>query len=217
MRKPMVFALLLAAALSISAQQTIVIGQSVLPLAGPWKFSPGDSPWLGTAVDRNFLWAGADFDDSHWDTMDLRSAPGAVSLHYGSSGYIPGWSARGYPHLAGFAWYRIRLHFAGPTQALALKMPNHVDDAYQVFANGQFIGQLGQFTRTRVVCYRTQPLVFRLPHPDAHGDIELAIRFYMEPWVLAEGASPESGGMHDVPIVGLPSAASSLALQQFPG
>jgi len=216
MRKSMIVALLFAAALSACAQrQTIVLGESAVSLTGPWKFSPGDSPWVGTAASGHFLWAEPGFDDDPWDTMELRPAPGAVNLFYGSSGYIAGWSARGYPHLAGFAWYRMRLHFADPTQALALKMPDHVDDAYQVFANGQLIGQLGQFTRKRVICFRTQPLVFRLPPPDAHGDIELAIRFYMEPWVLEEGASTQSGGMHDVPIIGLPSVASSLALQQM--
>ena len=47
----------------------ITLGQSVVPLYGPWKFSVGDSP-LDPATGGP-LWAQPGFDDSKWETVDL--------------------------------------------------------------------------------------------------------------------------------------------------
>lgn len=190
-----------------SAPIQIRLGNSAITLAGPWKFAPGDSPW----VNGSFLWASPAFDDAAWANMDLHSA-GEIDATYGNSGYLAGWAARGFPHLAGFAWYRIRVHIVSSSGPLWLKMPDHVDDAYQIFANGKFVGQFGQFTSNGVTPYRSRPLIFPLPAADAHGDILLAVRFYLEPMVLAMGTSTASGGMHQAPVLGLhASVASALA------
>lgn len=167
---------------------------SVTQLTGPWRFSPGDNP----------AWSQPTFDDSAWTLMDLHAGE-AINPTYGSSGYIKGWTALGYPGLAGFAWYRLRIHIADPAALLALKMPNAVDDAYQVFANGQLIGSFGDFDRQPLIAYRSRPLTFALPPPDAKGDILLAIRFYAEPFVIAGGSTPDEGGMHQVPVAGDPA------------
>ncbi len=183
------------------------LGNSTIVLAGPWKFAPGDSPW----VNGNFLWASPEFNDTVWADMDLHSA-GEIDAVYGNGGYLSGWAARGFPRLSGFAWYRLRVHVVRSSGPLWLKMPDHVDDAYQIFANGRFVGQFGQFTAKGVTCYRSRPLIFPLPAPDAQGDILLAIRFYLEPMVLATGTSTASGGMHQAPVLGLhASVASALA------
>jgi len=188
----------------------IQIGKSIDSLAGPWRFAPGDSP-----VASGFLkWADPAFDDSAWSAMDLRPKAAASDFRYGSSGYLPGWSARGYPKLAGFAWYRLRIHVADANKPLAIKTPDNVDDAFQVFANGRLIGSFGEFTAKRVVCYLSRPLVFPLPAPDANGNILLAIRFYMQPIVLVLGDSPESGGMHETPLVGLPAEMNYIRAKQ---
>ncbi|HZL29356.1 MAG TPA: hypothetical protein VFC39_22725, partial [Acidobacteriaceae bacterium] len=182
-----------------SAPTEVRLGDSVIPLPGPWKFEPGDSPTTNGAP----LWASPAFDDSSWHDMDLHPKAGQADAFYGTSTYITGWSARGFPNLTGFAWYRLRIHIADTPDPLWLKMPDHTDDSYQIFANGQYVGHFGDFTPDGVVNYRSRPLTFELPPPDAHGDILLAIRFYMEPFVLVNGSTADSGGMHQVPLLGL--------------
>ena len=73
--------------------------------------------------------------------MDLHAVHGATDAFYGDTGYVTGWSERGFPRLTGFAWYRLRIHLAAASQPVWLKMPDHVDDSYQVFANGIFVGE----------------------------------------------------------------------------
>jgi hypothetical protein len=192
----------------------IRIGESVVPLAGPWRFAPGDSP---VANDGALKWANPAFDDSAWAAMDLHPKAGEIDPGYGSPGYLTGWAARGYPKLAGFAWYRLRIHLADANKPLAIKTPDHVDDAFQVFANGKLIGSFGEFNAKGVVCYRSRPLVYPLPAPDANGDILLAIRFYMQPLVAAIGTTPDSGGMHETPLVGLPAEMEYLRVQEVQG
>jgi hypothetical protein len=87
--------------------------------------------------------------------------------------FVPGWTVRGYPDLDGFAWYRLRLHVTGsdhplidqslPGQPLSLKMPQSVDDAYQVYANGRYIGHLGNFSARRVSFTTRSRSPFRCP------------------------------------------------------
>ncbi len=82
-------------ALSVSAQQqTINLGPSAIPLTGPWKFSPGDSPWLGTSSNGHFLWADPAFNDSAWAAMDLTPPPNSIDIQFGSASFLPGWTAR---------------------------------------------------------------------------------------------------------------------------
>jgi hypothetical protein len=192
------------------APEEVKVGDSYVALPGPWKFAPGDSP----LVYGKPAWAAPDFNDDAWATMDLRPKAGEIDPVYGAPDYLPGWSARGFRDLAGFAWYRLRIHVAEPNRPLALKTPDHVDDAYQVFANGILVGTFGDFSHKRVICYRSRPLVFTLPKPDANGDIELAIRFYMEPFVAAVGTTPDNGGMHEAPLVGLPAAVEYIRAQE---
>lgn len=53
---------------------TVLLGRSLAPLNGPWKFHVGDSP-VDLATSKP-LWAEPGFDDSSWETVDL-------SLHSG--------------------------------------------------------------------------------------------------------------------------------------
>src|ERR1700728_2312160 len=91
-----------------SATTDIRLGDSVIPLPGPWKFEPGDSP----TVNGVPLWTSPTFDDSGWFNMDLSPVPGVKDAAYGNAGYVTGWSVRGFPKLYGFAWYRLRIHVA---------------------------------------------------------------------------------------------------------
>ena len=75
-----------AQAPSSAAQQTfartegavhISLGQSAVPLNGPWKFAVGDSPL--DPLTHEPLWAQPDFDDSKWEAVDLTPKNGTFN------------------------------------------------------------------------------------------------------------------------------------------
>ena len=141
---------LLALALAVllcgaSAQQTVTLGNATVALNGPWKFQPGD----------DMAWAQPDYDDSAWDKIDLTIPTGSYDPNGSSGGWIPGWTSRGYKDLSGYAWYRLGVNIQNGQSALALMMPEQVDDAYQIYINGQLIGQFGRFTPHGVTFYAT--------------------------------------------------------------
>lgn len=179
----------------IPIQQTAIapvpvkLGESSAELAGPWKFHTGDNP----------AWSRPDLDDSSWDTMDLtvpKGSPGA------------GWTVRGYPGYSGFAWYRIRIDVEGANHRLALKMPDQADDAYQVFVNGQLVGEFGSFTGRHVTAYPSLPEAFPLPRGVGNGTIAIAIRMWMDS--ATRFNSPDAGGLHGPPSLGYASLINAL-------
>jgi hypothetical protein len=184
--------------------QVITVGDSVVPLEQGWKFEPSDSPWVNGAPE----WAQPRFDDLKWVTVDLTPKNGSIDPAYGTPGFVPGWTARGFPKLDGYAWYRLRLHAADPGQPLWLKMPNDFDDAYQIFVNGQFVGQFGRFSSNDVTVYSARTFSFPLPPLRPDGEIELAVRFYMTSATRFQ--SPDAGGMHQPPALGLASTVRLL-------
>jgi hypothetical protein len=98
----------------------IVIGRSVVPLNGPWKFHSGDGS----------RWADPAFDDSSWESVDLTPAEGSHDADVGLSGYVPGWTAKGHANYSGFAWYRLHVLIDSPAgEKLSLAGPPDVDDA----------------------------------------------------------------------------------------
>ena len=121
---------------------------------------------------------------------------------------MPGWTARGYPNLYGYAWYRLRLRVTDPGQPLQLKMPNDVDDAYQVYADGRYVGQFGNFSPDHVMVYSARSFSFSLPSPGPDGEILLALRFYMTGGTRFQ--SPDAGGPHQPPALGLTSTVHLL-------
>lgn len=182
----------------------ITLGNSAVALGGPWKFEPGDSP----VAEGGPLWAQPGFDDSRWAAMDLAPKGGAVDLTTGTSGYVPGWTSRGYPKLSGYAWYRLRVRVKDASQPLWLKMPLGFDDAYQLFANGRYVGEFGRFSPNHVTIYLEEPVSFALPAPGPDGELDLAVRFYMNPATPFSG--PDVGGMHAPPVLGLASTVQLL-------
>jgi hypothetical protein len=157
------------------------LGDSTVELAGPWKFHVGDNP----------AWAQPDFDDSHWEDMDLTP---------GSRGQARGWTARGHAGYSGYAWYRLQVNVDGAKRSLALKMPNDFDDAYQVFVNGSRIGEFGKFSGRHVTAYISEPTAFRLPKGFRDGKLTIAIRMWMDsatPFNIAD-----AGGLHEPPELG---------------
>ena len=177
----------------------VAIGNSVVVLTGPWAFHPGD----------DMAWAQPGFDDSSWTAMDLTPPPGSLDPIVGSSGYVPGWTAQGFPRLTGYAWYRLRVDVSnlapGAPSPLAIKMPDNFDDAYQIFVNGELIGEFGRFTPGHVTSYLSQPRAFPLPAHLRSGPVVIAIRMFMETSTLFE--SQDAGGLHAPPMLG---AAASI-------
>jgi hypothetical protein len=190
----------------------VTLGQSAVPLYGPWKFKIGDSP-----IDPKTgqpLWAEPDFDDSKWETVDLTPKERAIDPVSGQSGYVPGWTAKGHPGYWGYAWYRIRVQVQTRQGGdLALSGPADVDDAYQVFDDGELAGHFGDFSGMKPVVYVAQPKMFPLPQPGSDGvgsgpsgtsteesTRVLAFRLWMEPYSLIN--EPDAGGLHSAPVLG---------------
>jgi Stage II sporulation protein E (SpoIIE) len=187
-----------------ASAETITLGNSAATLPGPWKFAPGDSPWQNGSP----VWAQPGFDDASWANVDLAPKAGSVDPAYSTPGFVPGWTARGYPNLDGYAWYRLRVRITDPGQPLWLKMPNDVDDAYQVYADGHYVGQFGRFSPDHVTVYSARAISFPLPPPRPSGEMEVALRFYMTGGTRF--SSPDAGGMHQPPAFGLASTVRLL-------
>jgi len=172
-------------------QMEPTLENSTVALSGPWKFHVGD----------NMAWADQDFDDSAWGTIDLTPKKDSAEAELGTNEYLPGWTAQGYPnHKSGFAWYRLRLNVHNSHGRLALKMPDQVDDAYQVYVNGQFIGEFGKFRKHRVISYSTLPEAFQLPPELSNGLMTIAVRSWMDG--STPFFSPDAGGLHGPPVLG---------------
>lgn len=185
----------------------IRLAPSMVALTGPWKFHTGDGP----------RWGDANFDDAGWETMDLTPLAGSVDPGLGTSGYLPGWTAKGHPNYSGYAWYRVRLHISSGGRPLSLLMPIDMDDGYQVYCNGQLLGGFGDFSSLPPRTYYGQPRMFPLPVAANSGlatqEIVLALRFYMKPADLLE--DPQPGGLHGTPQLGLaPVVAAYYRLQR---
>lgn len=117
---------------SAPAVQVVTLGNSVVPLEQGWKFEPGDLLW----VNGEPLWAQPEFDDAGWAAMDLTPKAGAVDMQFGTKGFLPGWTQKGFPNLSGYAWYRMRLRVADNGEPLWLKMPVDFDDATRFTRTG---------------------------------------------------------------------------------
>jgi Stage II sporulation protein E (SpoIIE) len=189
----------------------VTLGQSVVPLYGPWRFTVGDSP-IDPATHAP-LWAEPGFDDSQWEKIDLNPKAGAFDPVTGSSGYVKGWTARGHPGHWGYGWYRIRVQVAAPPgEPLALAGPPDVDDAYQFFSDGKLAGTFGRFSGSHPAIYFSQPMMFHLPQASAVDPSQppvrvLAFRLWMAPMTLVMG--PDAGGLHKAPLMGTASAVST--------
>jgi phosphoserine phosphatase RsbU/P len=149
-----------------------------LPLAsldGQWRFHPGDDP----------RWASPDFDDSAWPLISSTQ----------------GWSEQGYKNMSGLAWYRARIVIPEGGQPLALYIPQ-ISTSYQVFADGQLIGQFGGMP-PHPRAYQFLARTFQLPQivtGHAHQAL-IAIRV----WEWPVWATYRSGGLQGWLLIGQPS------------
>ncbi|KAA6461781.1 serine/threonine-protein phosphatase [Acidobacteria bacterium AB60] len=181
----------------------ITLGRSAVPLYSPWKFTTGDSP-IDPATSAP-VWAEPGFDDSKWESLDLTPKVNEQSPITGASGYIQGWTTRGHAGYWGYAWYRIRVQVdSAPGVKLAIAGPAQVDDAYEIYDNGAFVGSFGNFTAHDAGIFYSRPLAFQLPSsPSASqsGSTHvIAFRIWMGPQTLAQAS--DVGGFESLPSLG---------------
>jgi hypothetical protein len=155
-------------------------------LDGPWRFHTGDDPH----------WADADTDDTGWETIDLTASPGSHDGDVGLPDYVGGWMAQGHPGYTGYAWYRRAVTVPAGGASWDILGPTLVEDAYEIYWDGQLLGGSGRLGRDpRVV--GTRPLQFALPNDAAGTHGVLSIRVYK----LPGESSADGGGLHSAPIL----------------
>ena len=161
------------------------LGQSSVTMTGNWQFHTGDD--LG--------WANPAFDDAKWEKISADKP----------------WGVQGHPGYPGFAWYRRAVEIGGLSGPVSIYVPQ-VDDAYEVFWNGQRIGSFGRLPPHAEWTPYPVSNVFTLFDPRAgpgsgkdgrlNGVLEgvLAIRVWNE--MPGSSDSFDSGGLNAPPQIG---------------
>ncbi len=155
---------------SSSVQIAARLGQPEVQLTGPWRYRAGD----------DLRWAQPAWPDASWQTIDPDSD-----------------NDKDYP-VAPFAWVRraVRIERATPGQSLALYV--RAQDTYEVYWNGQKIGNQGEVP-PRFNFPDHEPRVFALPlgtAPVTEGVV--AIRYWCRlPYSIAMNC-----GLNDTPFIG---------------
>ena len=145
------------------------------------------------------LWAEPEFDDSKWETVDLTPKEGSFDPLLRELRLCAGLGSQGPSRLLGLRLVPHPGAFAGAARKEAGPGgPSDVDDAYQVFDNGELVGSFGDFSGSTPVVYYSQPMMFPLSQPaggNPGSSIRvLAFRVWMEPNTLA--IQPDAGGFH---------------------
>jgi phosphoserine phosphatase RsbU/P len=152
------------------------VGPGMVPVDGDWQFHTGDD--LG--------WADPAYDDSAWEHIKADDT----------------WGAQTHPAYAGFAWYRRHLEItrsAVGNQQLAILMPP-VDDAYELYWNGQKIGNQGILPPQAVWYYGHRQSFALLLSASGVTDGLLAVRVWKAPLNSVDPAAV--GGLNALPVIG---------------
>ena len=152
------------------------IGRGVVPIDGNWQFHLGDNP----------IWSQPSLDDSHWETIHVDDE----------------WGAQGHPLYSGFAWYRRHIDLipaAGSIGNFSIYI-EEAEDAYEIYWNGNLVGQYG--TLPPHASWYYQPFPRSFPLSGATSGV-LAIRVWERPLNIFDGA--ERGGIY-LPNVGDPES-----------
>ncbi len=142
--------------------------EPVVALNGLWRFHTGD----------NSAWAAPGFDDSSWKL--LRSDDS--------------WNDQGYRNYNGMAWYRFQVDLPAQHPPLALYVP-FLLTSYQVYANGQKIGQYGGLP-PQENALNPLPEIYRIPQSllPAGQPLTIALRVWQWPDLTpVAGGGPEGG------------------------
>jgi len=168
--------------------------QTVATVNGPWRFHSGDDA----------RWADPAFDDSSWETYTIDPVHAWLTVpEVLEAAPLAGWQAHGHPGYVGYAWYRISIDPTSDRSALAILMPQYVDDSYQVYANGKQIGGFGQFGDHHFAYY-SRPELFPVPAGviPATGPLTIALRFRSSKFDALPSGSNINGGLRGLPLLG---------------
>lgn len=94
--------------------------RKIVDLTGYWKFSIGDDS----------EWSDPKYDDANWDKIKVPDR----------------WENQGYNDYNGYAWYRKQFNFSNYTKDQPVYVVfGRIDDADEVYFNGNLIGKMGKF------------------------------------------------------------------------
>jgi hypothetical protein len=149
------------------------LGKGTVALDGDWQFHLGDDP----------AWASPTLDDSNWERIGV-DKPWGQQTHFGYTRY---------------AWYRRHVNFLpvpGVQSDLALLLPR-VNDAYEVYWNGNLIGHQGKLPPHAYYYRDLPPEIVALGQA---GSGVLAFRVWKAPYFSSD--TGEAGGLNRPPLAG---------------
>jgi hypothetical protein len=160
-------------------------GTGSIPISGLWQFHTSD----------DMAWANPALDDSHWEQIRGDDT----------------WGAQTHPGHTGFAWYRKRIDITGADKSLAIMIPP-VDDAYEIFWNGEKIGSYGKLPPGAQWWGLGHSVVYSIP-VDAAGNADgvLALRVWKAP--LSSTDQSTSGGLNAAPVIGDKTVLATEAME----
>jgi hypothetical protein len=154
-------------------------GQGSATIEGKWQFRTGD----------DLAWAQPGYNDSGWEQLSGETT----------------WGAQSHPGYTGFAWYRKRIEVSGAGPVAVLIPP--VTDAYEIYWNGQKIGNYGTLPPTADWWARGHSVVYSLGSAPASG--VLALRVWKS---TLTSLDPDTlGGLDSAPSLGNPAILSTQA------
>jgi hypothetical protein len=173
MARRLLLVLSLCLSLPLMAQDSVSFqarnpGTGFVEVEGPWHFHLGD----------DLAWAQPDFDDSGWEHLRADT-----------------WGNQTHPAYTGFGWYRKPITVSGEGGPISILMPP-VDDAYELFWNGQKIGGSGQLPPH--AWWDAFPRSYLFTLPSASG--VLAVRAWKP--TLSSTDPVTVGGMEGPPRIG---------------
>lgn len=128
--------------------------QMTVDLSGTWRFSLGD----------RMTWASADYNDTNWEPIQVPST----------------WEDQGFHGYDGYAWYRIKFdgRLLNERNQYLLNL-GYIDDACQIYLNGQLVGFNGGFPPEFYTAYNALN-EFTLPNELVNygGENVLAVRVF---------------------------------------
>jgi hypothetical protein len=156
------------------------LGKGTVALDGDWQFHLGDDP----------AWASPALDDFAWERIRV-DRPWGEQTHFGYTGY---------------AWYRRHVNFLpvpGVQPDLTLLLPP-INDAYEVYWNGNLIGHQGKLPPHAYYYRGLPPEIVALGRA---GSGVLSFRVWKAPYFSSD--TGEAGGLNGPPLAGSADAIAA--------
>ncbi|MGF7179059.1 SpoIIE family protein phosphatase [Tunturiibacter psychrotolerans] len=155
-------------------------GTGSVAVDGLWEFHTSDSPVTG----EKLAWAQPGYDDSGWERLRGDET----------------WGSQTHPGHTGWAWYRKQIDISGAGSKLAILVPP-VDDAYEIFWNGEQIGGYGKVEPPEDWWVYGHEAVYPLSvNGEGNARGTLAIRVWKS--ALSTIDPGDMGGLNGAPVIG---------------